>query len=374
MMRQVNCVGVLILLACIAGCSQNTPSPPPFPTTAPSVPTSSPPLETQVREAFRQPDPDLRRDQILAAVDAFLRDDAIRQTDDMVATNYFNEIAFSSGRLTLADPAIIQRQGSRAMVLLPEGMGLYLFDIALENETLELSRWTIGLDDLQVFWGDTDIGVQYATSRRDGIARPHFMLAVRRAADWQLAWSSDESPDWWFNADGGRLEVAGDLSELRLVGESSNTTTYFYEQPGEPRREFVTTWRRQEDYFEMLPALSDFKDRSAWFQAVAVPSPYATLVAFIERLDTGDGEGATGLTANPEVLQAVADFGLDDPTRRYQVIAYEEDRIVFRDVRGTFDATFDAPTTSGLPWLINRLAPLGAASTDSTTTEGSPSP
>jgi hypothetical protein len=124
----------------------------------------------------------------------------------------------------------------------------------------------------------------------------------------------------------------------------------------------------------MRPALEDFQDRSAWFQAAAVPSPYTTLIAFIERLDAGDGEGAAGLVASVDVLQAVSDFGLSDPTRRYQVVAYEEGRIVFRDVQGTFAATFDAPAASGQPWLINRLAPLGAAAPGATAAEETPSP
>lgn len=374
MIRYFGLAGLLMLLLNTAGCYPSELVLSPTLAAAPVTPTPPPPLEVQLREAFRQPDPDLRRDQVLSAVDAFLRDDAIRQTDDAIATSYFNDIAFSSGRLTLPDPAIIQRQDNRAIVLLPEGMGLYLFDVSLDGAVVELSRWTIGLSDIQVFWREAEVGVKYTTVGRDDVTRPHFVLALQEEAGWRLAWASDEMVDWWFNAAGGALRVADDLSELRLVGEAGGTTTDFFEQPGEPRRQFAIVWIWQEDGYVMYPPLADYEDRSAWFRAAAVPSPYATLVAFIEYLGAGNRQGAAGLTSGADVLQAVSDFGLDDPNRRYQVVTYEKDRILFRDVQGAFVATFDPPASSGQPWLINQLTPVGAAVPEPAETEESPSP
>ena len=375
MIRRIGLIWLLaMVLLGISGCSSNHPPPVPPPTETQLTPTPRPPLETQLRNAFRQPDPQLRRDQVVAAANAFLRDEAIRQTDDVIATTYFNDIAFSSGRLTLSDPAIIKRQGDQAIVLLPEGMGLYLFDSTLDDGIVELSRWTIGLNDLQVIWRTDELGVRYTTFGRDEVIRPHFILATRSKANWRLAWSSDETADWWFNAAGGELSVTDDLSQLRLTGEATNTTTDFYEQEGEPRREFAIVWSRQGDSYVMHPPLADFETRTAWFQAAAIPSPYATLVAFVERLEAGDSRGASELVSDVEVLQAVTDFGLNDPTRRYQIVTYEEQRIVFRDVQGTFVATFDPPTATGQPWLINQLVPFGSATPEPTATEESAIP
>lgn len=363
MIRRLIRTGLLsaMLLAGIPACSSSPTSPAPPPTTTEIAPTPRLPVEQQLRDAFRQPDPDLRREQVLAAVGSYLRDDAIRQTDDVIATTYFNEIVFSSGRLTLPDPALIQRQGELAVAVLPEGMGVYLFDLSTDSEALTLNQWAIGLGEQHIIWREDEIGLSYVTTGKDGVCRLHFMLAVRDESGWKLGWDSDEAPDWWFNAAGGDLTVADDLSNLQVVGEAPNTTDDFYEQSGEPRREFAITWIRQGNRYVMAPLLADFDDRSAWFRAAAVPSPYATLVAFIEYLESNRQEEAAKLVANPEVLQAVNDFGLSDSTRRYQVAAYTENRIVFRDTQGTFVATFAAPDAAGDPWLIDHLSPLGAA-------------
>src|SRR5574341_356000 len=174
----------------------STPSPitSPFPSTA--TPEA---LDEHVREAFRVEDPNSRREAVLEAVGRFLRDDGVRNLSDADASLMLTQIAFSSERLVLTDAALIARVGEQAVVGLPDGLGLYLYDLGDAGAApLELSRWTVGLSGLQASWGETEVGVVYTTLGNDGAMQAHFALAVRES-EWAVAWISDETPDWWFN-------------------------------------------------------------------------------------------------------------------------------------------------------------------------------
>jgi hypothetical protein len=95
---------------------------------------------------------------------------------------------------------------------------------------------------------------------------------------------------------------------------------------------------------------------------IALASPYATLVEFIERLQARDITGASQLTSTPEVLSAALSYGLDLPGRRFETIAQEDMMITFRDRQGTLVATFRASSeTDGTRWLLDSLTPFGAA-------------
>jgi hypothetical protein len=95
---------------------------------------------------------------------------------------------------------------------------------------------------------------------------------------------------------------------------------------------------------------------------VAVPSPYATLVEFIERVRLNDMISASGLVSNPSVVSSAFAYGLNFPENRFEVIAATGDTISFRCVRGTFNASFVPPLAGGNhPWRISRLAPVGVA-------------
>lgn len=48
--------------------------------------------------------------------------------------------------------------------------------------------------------------------------------------------------------------------------------------------------------------------------------------------------------------------GLMRPDRRYQVVRYEGSTIIFRDLEGTFTATFVPPSEPGEPWLLAELS------------------
>ncbi len=355
-------ISVLLLLAAIGlpGCTAPATVAPPSPELTPS-PDARPPIEAQLRESFRATDPAARRAAVLLATESFLRDPALRGADDSIASSYYTTVAFSSGQLTLPDPAVIQRQGDLAVVALPEGLGLFLYDLGtLGAEPVELSRWLVSLSGMHVTWGEGELGVAYATLGRDGVTRTHFALATADDLGWRLSWLSDEAPDWWFNAYDGTLTVAPDLSYLELTGEAASTTEAFYELDSEPRRVFRVRWVRAANTYQVSPPPAGYPTRQAWLWNVARPSPYATLVEFIERLQMGDENGAARLASEASITAAALDSGLHLPERRFQVIEEGQDRIIFRDLQGVYVAEFEPPAPGGGPWLITGLAPFGA--------------
>ncbi len=368
-------IGALLLAACaLAGCGAPDPATPVLPPAEPTpLPEARLPIELQLRDAFRVADPFARRAAVLLATESFLRDPALRATDDSIATSYYTTIAFSSGQLTLPDPAAIQRQDDVAIVALPEGLGLFLYDLGTPpgSEPVELSRWLVGLSSIHVTWGQGEAGVAYTTLGRDGVTRAHFALATAGEAGWRLSWLSDEAPDWWFNAQGGALAVAPDLSWLELAGEAADTTLAFYELGDAPRRTFLIRWERAANIYQMSPPAAGYPTRQAWLWDVAQPSPYATLVEFVEQLQMGDEPGVARL-ADGESVAAALEFGLHLPERRFQVVEAGSDRIVFRDLQGTFVAGFAPPPSEGDPWLITSLAPFGAPAPTPEAGDGEP--
>ncbi len=342
---------------------------------SPSAATPSPEIGSssfssprqQVREAFGTTEADRRLADILNAVGGFLRDVDERSLPDDVTAAHLTEAALASGRPVLIQPAYVRRAGDLAVVALPGGLGLYLYDLGVPMSAtpLEISRWIVGLSTLEVIWGDGETGVSFTTLGVDGVPRIHYAL-LKREADrgWQTAWLSDEEPDWWFNAVGGTLDVSPDLSQLIVTGQATRTTDAFYEQSGEPRRSFRLVWQRQGDGYVLSPSPQSYSSRQAWLWDVAEPSPYATLVEFVERMQAGDEEGIAPLVGHQEVLTAAYDFGLHLAERRYQVVGGAADRIVFRDMHATFVASFRPPLQAGGTWLIIDLAPAGAVQED----------
>jgi hypothetical protein len=335
----------------------STPSPTlsPFPSTA--TPEA---LDDHLREAFRVEDPNSRRDAVLQAVQRFLRDEGVRNLSDAEASLMLTEIAFSSERLVLTDAAMVARDGERAVVGLPDGLGLYLYDLGDTSASpLELSHWTVGLSRLRASWGETEVGVVYTTLGNDGAMQAHFVLAVKESA-WIVAWIGDETPDWWFNARNAAVVVAPDRSLLLVKGEALNTTQVFSEPSDGPLRTFHMEWQRTENSYQPEFPVPPYGSREAWLWAAAEPSPYATLVEFIERLQLGDEDGALALASRPAVVADAISFGVYLIGRQYEVIGYDEERIVFRDIQGTFVASFRQSLSGEAQWLITDIAPLGA--------------
>ena len=85
-----------LLIACQSQPSQEEATP--LPVTA----TPHLPIEQDLREAYQEPDLNLRRDRILEVSGRFLISEAIQDTEDNVAATYYSNIAFwdvsSTGR------------------------------------------------------------------------------------------------------------------------------------------------------------------------------------------------------------------------------------------------------------------------------------
>lgn len=351
---------LVVLLWVLSACGPGE-APVPTPTaTATAVP--QPPAEAALREAFRVADPYARRDAVLLATGRLLRTEALRQAADAVASTYLTDISFSSGQLTLRDPALVRYHGQLAVAAVPEGIGLYLYDLDSPADTLptELSRWTVGITFLDVTWTEDAAGITYYTEGQEGEpAVVHYVLATRGGEGWRVSWAGDEAPDWWLSARGGTLAVSPDLARLELSGPGTGTTDAFYEPDGALKRTFTLRWARAANIYQPVPPPEGFEDRTTWLWSVAQPSPYATLVEFIERIQRGDLDGAARLTASDDVMQAAVDFGLMLPQRRFEVSEATVEGIVFRDVQGTLAAEFVLPAGSDT-WLIASLGPVGS--------------
>lgn len=324
------------------------------------TPAAVPPAEEELREAFRQADPFLRRESVLRAIGRVLRGAEARRMDDGELSDYLTEVAFSSGRLRLADRAFVRREGDLAVVGLPDGLGIVLYDLDASPDALplELTSWSAGLSALEVRWGTDEFGVSFVTLGADGATRVHYLLTVRDGQGWKVAWNGDEAPDWWFNALNAGITIAPDLSRLIVEGEAESTTLAFLEEGNAPRRVFKIEWVREEDSYIPVPPVEAYPSRRAWLWAVARPSAYSTLVEFIERLQRQDVEGAADLVGSPEIIEVAQSLDLDSPLRRYQVTDQQPGSITFRDREGTYRAVFESPSPERERWLIVALEVL----------------
>jgi hypothetical protein len=355
-------LGLLLGAAvCMVGCLES----PALPVPPESLPSTTPALVyDQLRNALRESDRGARRQAVLGLTRDFLLDIEARQVGDQAAADLLTNIASTSGSAVLDNPAIIHRQGSRVLVGLPDGMGLFLYDLQAPPDVppLELSPWTAGLSTAQVTWLADEAGILYFTIGSDHVTSAHYALAERSQERWRVAWFSDEDPDWWFNVRNATVTVSPDLKTLRIVGEAGYNSPAFDELPGSPRRSFTVEWYRQADTYSLSSAPPPDSDRTSWLWQVAVPSPYATLVEFIERIKIEDTVGAGHLVTDPRVVGAAMGFGLNFPENRFQVVRFDPNSITFRSVRGTFVSGFKPPPAGAdRPWLILSLAPIGAA-------------
>lgn len=350
-----------VLAACAPSPESGESLPPALSASGTAVPAEL--VESYLQEAFQVDDPFERRERVLVATEVFLRSTDVQQADDRAASATFTEIAFSSQRLRLRDPGFIRRSGALAVVGLPDGLGMVLYDLSQPpgDGLLELTRWTVGLSALEVDWGQDEFGVSYATLGNDQAIRVHFLLATRAEAGWQVAWPGDEEAGWWFNATNGALSVSDDLDRLVVEGEAPHSTLAFQEQDTTPHRRFRVEWVRDGDSYRQAPPESGYSSRQEWLWVVAVPSAYATLVEFVEQMQLGQEDDAADLVADPDVLDAAQALELYLPTRRYLVTGYSAQTITFRDQQNAYMATFAPPEADDEPWQIIGLRQLGAA-------------
>ncbi|GEM_PF-969926 len=360
----------LFICAIVECISQVTAPPADAPTSTPTgtplpqcADNASQSIEDRIREAFQETDPYVRQGAVLCSVERFLRAEAVNAMTDEQASAYLTSTAFSSEHLTLADPALVVRENAQAIVGLPDGMGLYLYDLSAPAGSfpLAISPWTIGLSHVQISSDEMEIGVSFETVDQQAAAHIHYALITRDGTTWRVSWLSDDHPDWWFNSRNAALSVAPDRSRLIVVGEARNSTLVFDEKEGRPHRLFRLEWIREGHAYRLKLSPGGYPSRSAWQWEIAQPSPYATLVEFVERIQMGDSDGAARLVTNPNVISDAMAFGLYLAGRQFEVLSSEPQRIVFRDRQGTFVADFLAtPSNSGPVWRIASLAPLGA--------------
>jgi hypothetical protein len=197
--RACRCVMRFALLGALwlAGCTAAASSPSTAEPTPAATTTPLPPIENQLRDAYHVSDPLERQEAVREAAGRFLRDESLAPSDDETLAAYFTGVAYSSGTFVLGDPAYLSRGDDAAVIGLPEGMGLWLYDLSApaSDEPLELSRWTAGLTALEVTWGADEAGITYATLGMDGVTRPQYLLVTRGDDGWRVSWRSDEEAD-----------------------------------------------------------------------------------------------------------------------------------------------------------------------------------
>lgn len=309
-------------------------------------------------------DPGTRREAVLSAVELFLRDNSIRQEDDTTTSKILTDIVFSSEKLILSDPAFVRRQGTLVVVGLPDGMGIFLYDLsATSTRPLQVSSWTVGLSSVDVTWAGNELGINYITISGEQASWVHYVMCSKSDIGWQVMWFSDEQPDWWFNSRNATISIAPYLSRLTITGEAEGSTSIFVEEGDVPRRTFKVEWLRDQEHYRLPLTTNSQQDRQQWIWQTAQPSSYATLVEFIEQIRLHNTREAGDLTCNSTVVTSAFSFGLHLPDVRYKVTAYHQESITFQSQQGAFVATFRPPGKEGEPWLISALKPLGATDT-----------
>jgi hypothetical protein len=320
------------------------------------------PPSIAVTQAFEENDPQSRHIAVVSAIQRFLRDPAYIDQPDEITAAALTELAFSSNRLTLSDPALIQRDGSYTIVAIPDGIGLYFYDLTDPNAVpIELSQWTAGIQTLEATWQDDRVVIIYQTLDVQGDRHAHASLLTLNAdSDWVQSWISDDIPDWWFNAANAAIEVAPDLSQIVVVGEATSTTQAFQEDANSPQRFFQLVWKLDETHYQLTTPSSSFRDRSEWAWATAIGSPYGTLVEFVERFQRNDQSGARMLAANDTVMAEARNFGLAFSGIPYKVETLDETHLLLTGYQGELIITFQPPQSSEDGWLLTNIAPQGA--------------
>ncbi len=320
------------------------------------------PLETAIPQAFQETDPQHRHIEIITAIQQFLLAPTYLNAPDAVTSTDLTDLAFSSEHLTLADPAFVRRHGSYAIVAIPDGIGLYFYDLENPNqEPLEVSQFTAGIQSLDVVWQDNHIGIAYHTLDLEGIRHAHVSLLTLGAnSEWEQSWISDDIPDWWFNDINASINLAPDLSQIVAVGEMTGKSQSFQEDSTSPQRLFQLVWDLDNNQYQVTTPSTGFRDRSEWEWATAVPSPYAALVEFVERFQRNDMTGAAILAANDTVMANAETFGLALVGVSYKAEILDETHIRIVGHQGALIITFQRPENPGGDWLITNIAPQGA--------------
>ena len=321
------------------------------------------PPATAVPLAFEETDSQSRRTAVISAVRRFLLNPAYSDLQDEIVSQALTDLAFSSGRLTLPDPAFVQKQGPLVAVAIPDGIGLYFYDLSNPHaDPIELSQWTAGIQSLEATWTADKVVLVYYTLDTRGVRHAHVSLITHGAnSDWTQSWISDDVPDWWFNATNATVEVAPDLSHIVVDGEATSTTHAFQEVSDSPQRRFRLVWELADAQYRLTTPSTSYRDRSEWAWATAIPSPYATLVEFVERFQQNDQTGARLVAASDAVIVEARDFGLTFSGVPYKVETVDATHLLMTGYQGQLVITFEPPQTTEGRWLITNITPQGAS-------------
>lgn len=237
---------------------------------------------------------------------------------------------------------------------LGEGGGLVLCEDG--GFVLELSPWNLTADDFQTYQADSMMVISYRTLEE----RKFFvhLIVLNLAADPPvILWQSDEDPEFLFIAQGGELQLAEDLTAFSLTGLAEGATGVFDEKESVVSREFQNTWFKEEGGIEAQKSLSHYGSVSEYADALAIASPYATLIRFLEWLVVGNEAALVPLVTEISVISTARDYGLHYRGRVYRVIEASRQRIVFKDEGGEFVAEF---TLMDGVYLLADIYPRGA--------------
>lgn len=151
--------------------------------------------------------------------------------------------------------------------------------------------------------GRRELGIVYdATAYGSGSPTAHVALLRLEGEAWQIIWDVDQAEGW--RGSHGRVEFPnGDLNELVVHADSfseghDELAGVIFEANAGPHRQFVDTWVRDGDAYVRQ-------------SAETVPSVYATLVAFLYALATGDNAGAQALVTDAALVDRARSLGLD---------------------------------------------------------------
>ncbi len=161
--------------------------------------------------------------------------------------------------------------------------------------------------------GRRELGIVYdATAYGSGSPTAHFALLRLEGETWQIIWDVDGAAAW--RGSHGRVEFPkADLSELVVHADSfseghDELAGVLFEANAGPHRQFVDTWVRDGDAYVRQ-------------SAETVPSVYATLVAFLYALATGDDAEAQALVTDAALLDRARSRGLDGAIGKHWMIS-----------------------------------------------------
>lgn len=178
--------------------------------------------------------------------------------------------------------------------------------------------------------GQRELGIVYdATAFGSGSPTARYALLRLEDDEWKVLWDSGIDEKW--RGSHGTVEfVQRDLSELIVRSDSwvdahDELSAVVHESNPGPHRYFVDRWVREGD--EYVRESSE-----------TIATPYATFVAFLYALGTGDEPAAEERVENRELLAVARDYGLDAALEHHWLTTCESGLVCGKEGPIRFDA------------------------------------